>query len=67
MRHKKALTNTGKRKIDSKTGQQKKLDKKQLAYRAGYITAMHDSQKAFKSKHPRYQRKTISRRRVKSF
>lgn len=56
MRHKKALTNDGHRKMD-KCGKQIKLTKEQLAYRAGYLTACSDSQKAFKSKHPNYKPK----------
>lgn len=60
LRHKKALTNTGKRKMD-KNGRQKKLTKEQLAFRAGYLQHQKDSNKAFKAKHPRYKRKTRSR------
>ena len=60
MKHKKALTNDGKRKLD-KAGKQMKLTKNQLAFRAGWISAMSASQKAFKSKHPNYKRKTRSR------
>lgn len=58
MRHKKAITNGNKRKMDKKTGKQKTLTKEQLAYRAGYLAHQKDSNKAFKSKHPRYKRKT---------
>jgi len=56
MRHKKALTNTGKRKMDE-NGRQKRLTDEQLAYRAGYLSHQKDCNKAFKSKHPRYKRK----------
>lgn len=59
LKHKKALTNMGKRKMDKKTGKQKRLTKEQLAYRAGYLAHQKDSNRAFKSKHPRYKRKTI--------
>ncbi len=58
MRHKRALTNSGKRKIDKKTGKTKVLTEKQLAYRAGYLAHQKDSNKAFRAKHPRYKRKT---------
>ena len=58
LRHKKAITNGGKRKIDKETGRTKHLSKEQLAYRAGYLDARKDSAKAFKAKHPRYKRKT---------
>ena len=58
IKHKKALTNNGRRKIDKKTGKQVKLTKEQLAYRAGYLAHQKDSNRAFKSKHPRYKRKT---------
>lgn len=58
MKHKKALTNNGKRKIDDKTGKQVKLSGKQMAFRAGYLAHQKDSNKAFKSKHPRYRRKS---------
>lgn len=57
MRHKRALTNTGKRKYDS-NGRPIRLTKEQLAYRAGYLAHCKDSNKAFRSKHPRYKRKT---------
>ena len=57
LRHKKALTNGGKRKIDFKTGKQKRLTKEQLAYRAGYLSHQKDSCRAFMSKHPNYKRK----------
>lgn len=57
MKHKKCLTNDGKRKF-GKNGKQIKLTDTQLAFRAGYLSAMSDSQKAFKSKHPHYRRKT---------
>ena len=58
LKHKKALTNDGHRKIDSETGKQKKLSEKQLAFRSGYLQARKDSAKAYKSKHPNYKRKT---------
>ena len=58
MKHKKALTNDGKRKIDFETGKQKRLNKEQLAFRAGYLTHQKDSNRAFRSKHPNYRRKT---------
>ncbi len=61
LKHKKALTNNGKRKFDEKTGKQIRLTKEQLAYRAGYLACASDSQKAFRSKHPRYKRKTTNR------
>ena len=34
------------------------LTKTQRAYRGGYLAAQKDNQKAFKSKHPNYKRKT---------
>lgn len=58
IKHKKALTNNGMRKIDEKTGKQIKLSGKQLAFRAGYLAHQKDSNNAFKSKHPHYRRKT---------
>ena len=58
IKHKKALTNNGRRKIDKKTGKQVRLTKEQLAYRAGYLAHQKDSNRAFKAKHPRYKRKT---------
>lgn len=58
LKHKKALTNSGKRKIDKKTGRTKTLSKEQLAYRAGYLAHQKDSNKCFRAKHPRYKRKT---------
>ena len=58
LKHKKALTNDGHRKIDSETGKQKRLSKEQLAYRSGYLQARKDSAKAYRSKHPGYKRKT---------
>lgn len=57
LKHKKALTNTGRRKM-GKDGKQVKLTNEQLAFRSGYLQAQKDSAKAFKSKHPRYKRKT---------
>ena len=59
LRHKKALTNAGKRKMDKKTGVQIRLTKEQQAFRAGYLQHQKDSNKAFRAKHPRYKRKTI--------
>lgn len=56
MKHKKALTNTGRRKMD-KDGKQIRLTDEQLAYRAGYLAHQKDSNKAFMSKHPTYKRK----------
>lgn len=58
MKSGKAYTNNATRKIDSKTGKQIVLTREQLAYRAGYLNACSDSQKAFKAKHPNYKRKT---------
>ena len=58
IKHKKALTNNCKRKIDEKTGKQIRLTDTQLAFRAGYLAHQKDSNNAFKSKHPRYKRKT---------
>lgn len=58
LKTKKAFTNTGEIKLDKKTGKQKKLSKNQLAWRSGYLACRSDSGKAFKSKHPRYKRKT---------
>ena len=58
MRHKRAITNDGRRKIDEKTGMTKLLTKDQLAYRAGYLAHQKDSNRAFRAKHPRYKRKT---------
>ena len=60
VKHKKALTNDGHRKMD-KNGKQIKLTKNQLAFRSGWISAMSASQQAFKSKHPNYRRKTRTR------
>ena len=34
------------------------LTETQKAYRSGYLAAQKDNQKAFKSKHPNYKRKT---------
>ena len=59
IKHKKALTNNGRRKMDKRTGKQVRLTKEQLAYRAGYLAHQKDSNRAFRSKHPRYKRKTI--------
>lgn len=61
IKHKKALTNAGKRKIDKKTGKTKVLTKEQLAFRAGYLAHQKDSNKAYRAKHPRYKRKTENR------
>lgn len=58
LKHKKAITNNCKRKIDKKTGKTMKLTKEQLAYRAGYLAHQKDSNRVFRSKHPRYKRKT---------
>lgn len=58
LKHKKAITNDGRRKLDPKTGRTKSLTKEQLAYRAGWLAHQKDSNKAFRSKHPRYKRKT---------
>ena len=41
----------------SETGE--KLSSTDMAFRAGYLQARQDSANAFKSKHPRYKRKTI--------
>ena len=60
LKHKKALTNSGRRKMD-KNGKQKYLTKEQCAYRAGYLAHQKDSNKAFRAKHPRYKRKTATR------
>ena len=59
IKHKKALTNDGKRKRDE-SGKQIKLTKEQIAFRAGYPQHQKDSNKAFRSKHPRYKRKTTN-------
>ena len=48
LKHKKGLTNFGKRKLD-KNGYTKRLTKEQLSYRAGYLDARKDSAKAYKS------------------
>lgn len=61
IKHKKAITNDNRRKMDKKTGKQKTLSEVQLAYRAGYLAHQKDSAKAFKSKHPNYKRKTTNR------
>lgn len=58
MRSKRALTNDGKRKYYSRTGQKMYLTKEQMAFRAGYLQHQKDSSKVFKSKHPRYKRKS---------
>lgn len=58
LKHKKALTNDGKRKMDKETGKQVRLTKEQLAYRAGYLAHQKDSNNAYRAKHPRYKRKT---------
>jgi hypothetical protein len=58
LKHGRAITNDGKRKIDKKTGMTKLLTKEQLAYRAGYLAHQKDSNNAFRFKHPRYKRKT---------
>ena len=59
IKHKKALTNDGKRKLDE-NGKQIRLTKEQIAFRAGYLQHQKDSNKAFRSKHPRYKRKTAN-------
>ena len=58
LKHKKALTNSGKRKMD-KTGKQIRLTKEQQAFRAGYLTHQKDSNRAFRSKNPKYKRKMV--------
>lgn len=62
LKTKHAITNTGKRKIDKKTGRTKKLTKEQLAFRAGYLEHQKDSNRAFRAKHKNYKRKTQDRR-----
>lgn len=57
IKHKKAITNDWKRKRDE-NGNQKKLTKQQLAYRAGYLDHQKDCNKAFRAKNPNYKRKT---------
>lgn len=57
LKHGKALTNEGKRKLD-KNGKQIRLTKEQKAYRAGWLDHQKASNKAYRSKHPRYKRKT---------
>lgn len=52
------LTNDGHIKID-RLGKPRRLTKVQRAYRAGYIASQNDSASVFKSKHPRYKRKTL--------
>lgn len=51
-------TNNGYEKLDKK-GNLQKLTSEQRAFRAGYLQARKDSSNAFKSKHPRYKRKTV--------
>ena len=51
------LTNDGEQKVNRK-GQPKRLTDLNKAYRAGYLAHQKDSNKAFKSKHPNYRRKT---------
>lgn len=60
LKHKKALTNGFKRKMDD-NGKQKCLTKEQLAYRAGFLDSQKASHDAFKAKHPNYKRKTRNR------
>ncbi len=60
LKHKRAVTNDFKRKIDPKTGLTKRLTKEQLAYRAGYLEHQKDSNRAFMSSHKSYKRKTKS-------
>ena len=55
-----ALTNRGKRKKD-KYGKNIKLTKAQRSYRAGYLDHQKDSNRAYKSKHPNYRRRTRNR------
>jgi len=62
LKHKRAITNSFRRKIDKKTGQTKVLSKEQLAFRAGYLQHQKDSNRAFKAKHKSYKRKTKSRK-----
>lgn len=57
MKTKQAVTNDFRRKKDD-SGRNLKLTKEQLAYRAGYLDAHKDSNKAYKAKHPNYRRKT---------
>lgn len=52
------LTNDSFIKTDAK-GKPQKLTAVERAYRAGYVQAGTDSAKCFKSKHPRYKRKTF--------
>lgn len=61
MRTGRALTNDFKRKKNNK-GSNIKLTKIQLAYRAGYLDHVKDSNRAFKSNHPNYKRKTKNRK-----
>ena len=58
LKYGRALTNDAKRKMDKKTGKQVRLTDKQKAFRAGWISCANASSRAFKSKHPRYKRKT---------
>lgn len=51
------ITNDGIEKTDKK-GNVKYLTKEQRAWRSGYLAHAKDSAKAFKSKHPKYKRKT---------
>ena len=62
LKHKRAVTNDLKRKIDPRTGRTKRLTKEQLAFRAGYLEHQKDSNRAFKAKHKSYKRKTKSRK-----
>lgn len=57
LRHNRALTNDGNRKYNE-DGSPKKLTEVQRAFRAGYLTRQSDCNKAFRSKHPNYKRKT---------
>lgn len=50
-------TNNGEEKLNRK-GQPKRLTDLQRSYRAGYLAHQKDSNRAFKSKHPNYKRKT---------
>ena len=61
IKEKKAYTNDGHVKKD-KSGKQINLTVKQLAFRAGYLQHAKDSNRAFKSSHPNYKRKTKNRK-----
>ena len=57
IKEKKAYTNDLQPKKDEK-GKQIKLNKEQLAFRAGYLEHAKDSNHAFKYRNPNYKRKT---------